>query len=626
VRFVVAIVAFVLAAAAIGLGVAQRTVLAGPPSISSSVQTGDAPLTVIDAATLNANAGTQGIELTGPGDLMLAYGRTADVLAWIGDASYNTVGWDPEAQQLTSDVVPGTEDPGDLPTPVGSDLWLREFTGTDVLTRKINAPDGISVIIAVDTSSLSPAFSGGTTADGAADADAPAGDATGDATGEATDQTAAGTDATAGEAAAVTSTEVSITWPLDNSAPLSGPLVIGGVALLLVGLALFLWALVHARASRGPRRSGRRLPKRPKPPQLKPEKPKRRQPAPTPQLEGARSGRRRAFVAASGFALGVLILTGCTPTTNQPVPAASETPGFTTVPVAVTKGQFASILVDVSETIADADAAGDAALAATRLTGPALALRTANYTIRAADSTVAALPAIPSENIEITLPEQTDTWPRRVFAVASAEGVSPVGLVLAQESPRENYKLTYAVTLIASMPKVAPVEIGAAALSPGNNLGLVAPEDLAAAYGDVLILGDQSEFYDLFEADGDSLREAIGAEKKAQRKAALPSSATLEFTNGPGEAEPVAFSTNDSGEIVTIILDDVETVRPVEAGAAVNPSGQVKALSGKTQSTRGIIATYGVQMLFYVPPVSATDRKIILLGYAQGLVSAVEVG
>jgi len=614
VRFVVAIVAFVLAAAAIGLGVAQRTIWLGPPSVSSLVQTGDARLTVIDAATLNANAGTQGIEVTGPGDLMLAYGRTADVLAWIGDASYNSVGWDPETQELTSEVVSGTEDAGAVPTPVGSDLWLREFTGTEVLTRKINAPDGISVIIAVDTSNLPAVGTEGTDA------------AAGDTTGEATDETADGTTDATDDAAVETPTQVSITWPLDNSAPLSGPLVIGGIALLLVGLALFLWALVHARSSRGPRRSGPRLPRRPKPPQLKPEKPRRGLTAPTPQLEPARSGRRRAFVAATGLALGVLVLTGCSPTTNQPVPAASETPGFASPPVAVTKGQFASILVDVADTLADADAAGDAALAATRLTGPALALRTANYTIRAADSTVAALPAIPSETIEITLPEQTDTWPRRVFAVASAEGVSPVGLVLTQESARENYKLTYAVTLIASMPKVAPVEIGAAALPPGNNLGLIAPEDLAAAYGDVLILGEESEFYDLFEADGDSLREAIGADKKAERKAALPSSATLEFTNGPGEAEPVAFSTNDSGEIVTVILDDVETVRPVEAGAAVNPSGQVKALSGKAQSTRGIIATYGVQILFYVPPVSATDQRIIVLGYAQGLVSATEVG
>ena len=178
-RFVVAIVAFVLAAAAIGLGVAQRTVLAGPASVSSSVVTGSAPLTIIDAATLNANAGTQSIEVTGTGDIVLAYGRTADVLAWVGEASYNEIDWDAEARELTSTVVDGTESAADIPTIAGSDLWLREFTGTDLLTRKINAPDGISVIIA-----LEPAAADGTEVTTDAPVDAADGTAEEGAAGE----------------------------------------------------------------------------------------------------------------------------------------------------------------------------------------------------------------------------------------------------------------------------------------------------------------------------------------------------------------------------------------------------------------------------------------------------------
>lgn len=603
-RFVVAIVAFVLAAAAIGLGVAQRTVLAGPASVSSSVVTGSAPLTIIDAATLNANAGTQSIEVTGTGDIVLAYGRTADVLAWVGEASYNEIDWDAEARELTSTVVDGTESAADIPTIAGSDLWLREFTGTDLLTRKINAPDGISVIIA-----LEPTAADGTEVAPEAPVDAADGTA---------EEGAAGDEPSA-------PLDLSITWPLDNSAPASGPLVVGGIVLLLIGLGAFLWALVHARRGRGPRRNTPKLPKRPKPPQLKPDK--RRAAKPVPELEAPRagSGRRRAFVAAGIVTAGVLVLSGCG-TGAQPQPITTETPPGGTQPVAVTTGQFEGILTDVAETVADADEAKDAAIAAQRLTGPALALRTANYTIRAADSAVAPLAAIPSEIVPVMLPESTDTWPRRVFAIARAEGVQAVGLTLIQESPRENYKVAYAVTLIATVPDVAPAELGASALPPGNNLGLLAPDELAAAYGDVLINGDASESADLFQADGDTLREAIGVDYKARRKTELPTSASIEFSNGPGEESPVAFLTNDSGQIVSIILNDVETVRPVEAGAAINPSGQVKALSGKTQSTRGIVATYGVQLLFYVPPVSATDQKIVLLGYAHGLTAATEIG
>jgi hypothetical protein len=596
VRFVVAIVALVLAAAAIGLGVAQRTVFAGPASVSSSVVTGDAPLTVIDAATLNANAGTQSIEISGSGEIVLAYGRTADVMAWVGEASYNEVSWDAEARELTTSVVSGSESAAEVPSIAGSDLWLREFTGTDELTRKINAPEGISVIIGVDPAPL----------DGA--------EVTEEAPVEGTEE----------EAAAEEPSEpldLSITWPLDNSAPASGPLIVGGIALLLGGLGAFLWALVHARGSRGPRRSTPKMPKRPKPPQLKPDK--RKQPK---ELEPAKaaSGRRRAFVAAGALTAGALLLSGCT-AGPLPAPGASETPDFATGPVAVTPGQFDTILVDLADTVAEADEAKDATLAEERLTGPALALRTANYTIRNADSAVAPLAAIPTELVEVILPEQTDTWPRRVFAVTRDTGVQAVGLMLTQDSPRENYRASYILTLIASVPDLAPPDLGAPALPPSNGFGLLAPEELAAAYGDILINGEESESYDLFEADGDLLREQIGAAYKEKKRSELPTSARIEFTNGPGDDPVVAFNTNDSGQIVAVILEDVETVKPVEAGAAVNTQGQVKALSGKAQSTRGIIATYGVQLLFYVPPVSATDQKIVVLGYAQGLVAAGEV-
>jgi len=666
VRFVVAIVAFVLAAASIGLGVAQRTILLGPSSISSSVVTADTPLTIIDSSTLNANAGTQTIEVEAAGDVMLAYGRTADVMAWVGEASYNEITWDAEAEELRTSLHRGTEDAAYVPSPVGSDLWLREFTGTDLLTRKLNAPEGISIIIAIGPGgdpSLAP---------DPADAD-------GDAEAEAEEEPAADAEAEAEESPAGDTATVSIRWPLDTSAPMSGPLVIGGIVLLLVGLGLFLWALVHARSGGGPRRSTPKLPKKPKPPQLKPPQSKRKKrgegdsdgngagngdgdgdgpggsdgpgsgsgsgepraldAAPTRAAlrssgsrgGGSRSGatrsagRRRAFTALAGLGVAVVALTGCTPLGTQPVtPLASDTPGAQVEPVVVTKTQFSNILIDIVDTVADADEARDADLAAVRLAGAALELREANYKIRAKSDNVSPLPAIPSDVVEIQLPQQSSTWPRSVFAVTSAEGVPPMGLVMTQQSPRENYKLTYAVTLIATVPDVAPAEIGTAQLAPDNKLALVAPNELATAYGDLLLDGEEAARFDLFQAEGDSLREAIGAEKKKERAADLPRSAKLVFSHTPGETAPVAFVTNDTGQIVATMLNDIETVTPVEAGAAVNPKGQVRALLGKAQSTRGIVATYGVQLLFYVPPVSAPDRQVVLLGYAQGLVKAVE--
>jgi hypothetical protein len=183
------------------------------------------------------------------------------------------------------------------------------------------------------------------------------------------------------------------------------------------------------------------------------------------------------------------------------------------------------------------------------------------------------------------------------------------------------------MTLELDVPDVAPATLGAARLPNDNKLGILAPSELASAYGDILIKGDASKKNDLFSATGDKLRTAVGHDYKQKILANFPATGKLVFSNGPGKSDSIAFGTNDSGQIVAVDLDDVETATPAEAGAAVksDAQGNVTALLGKAQSTKGIIATYGLQLLFYVPPVTESNKKIQLLGFAQGLISATEV-
>ncbi len=581
-RFVIAIVLFLLAFLSIGYGIAQRTILAGPASFTSSVITAsDAPITVIDGTALRAFDGNQTVTISGTKTVFLADGRTDDVLAWVGKTSYNKIGFSAKTQKLTTKLVTGKE--STAPSPVGSDLWVQEFSGTSKLIRQVNVPDTASVIIMSTGKEAAPSH-------------------------------------------------VSVTWPLDNSAPWSGPLIIGGIGALLLGLAAFLWALVHARRRRGPRRKQPRLPRNPKPPQLK-----RSQASAAPAIEApTRRGRRRNFVATGVILAGTMVLSGCsllgstsgggtsaTPSTSSTVPGAAGLQE-----VAVTEPQLKHIVATVIQTVDQADTKGDAKLAATRLDGPALQLRTANYAAHAADSSIPALPPIPNWDVEIALPQQSDSWPRAVFTVIADPAdkkSAPIGMMLVQASPRENYKVEYLVSLELDIPNVAPATLGAGRQPNDNKLGLLAPADLAAAYGDILIKGDASKSNDLFSAAGDKLRTAVGFDYKQKEASQLPSTAKIVFTNGPGKGETISFATNDSGQIVAADLDDVETVTPTEAGAAINTSGATKALSGKSQSVKGIVATYGIQLLFYVPPVSKKDAKIQLLGFAQGLVSAAEV-
>ena len=203
-RLVLAIVSFSLAALLIGFGIAQRTVLQGPDHITAAVETtSKATVTVIDGATLNSFDRGQTIRATGADTIFAAYGRTGDVLAWVGDTtSYNAITLDPATNELVSTLVSGTET--EVPNPAGSDLWLADYTETKSLGFTVNVPEDISVIIVSD--GIEPAPS-----------------------------------------------KVSVTWLLDNSTPFAGPLVIGGAILLLLGLGFLLWAVNHIRRSRGPR-------------------------------------------------------------------------------------------------------------------------------------------------------------------------------------------------------------------------------------------------------------------------------------------------------------------------------------------------------------------------------------
>lgn len=617
-RFVLAIVAFVVAAVMIAVGIAQRTVFAPPSQVAvSAAVKGDPRYIVIDGAVLNAHPGQQTLAVSGSTSKtqVVAYGRTADVKAWLGDQSYSRLTYDTAKDALKTTTVKATgagsdsTDAGSTatptptasapttsapttgaqpaaagPNPTGSDLWLEEFDGDNATLTRMNVPDSISVIVAADGTKPAP-------------------------------------------------NQIRLVWPLDTSTPWSAPLIIGGLGLLLIGLGLYLWGLYALRRSRGPRRKGGpKMPKLPKAPKYKPSK------AVEVTPKGRRS-TRRAMVAVPVL-IGALALTGCSSdlfpqpkhtTVPTASPLATDLPKAKGVmPPAVTVPQLERIMKRISTVTTQADAKADATLAATRLTGPALELRQANYVIRSRKADEPALPPITSGPFEITLPQSTDTWPRMVTTVLKSadKTQAPTALALVQETPRDNYTVQYAVSLEpdVKVPGLAPASIGAAAVRPDSKLLKMAPQDVAAAYGDILMNGDASKYASLFDAKGDTLRTAVGSDYKAKTKANLSATASLAYTNEVPKDRTIAMATNNSGAIVWTNLNEFETTKVVEAGAEITlkGGGAAEALLGANASKTGIQITYGYQLAFFVPPAGSTE-KIRLLGFAQGLIGAKEV-
>ncbi len=88
-RFVWAVVALVLATVMIGAGIAQRTILQGPRSVSQAIEIDrEAPFILIDGAVLDAHEGAQTLRAQGDGTVFAAYGRTTDLTAWLSRSDY----------------------------------------------------------------------------------------------------------------------------------------------------------------------------------------------------------------------------------------------------------------------------------------------------------------------------------------------------------------------------------------------------------------------------------------------------------------------------------------------------------------------------------------------------------
>jgi len=586
VRFVWAVTAFVLAALMIGAGIAQRTVFQGPKTESQAISvTGDAPYVLIDGAVLNSHDGSQTLRVQEEnGTIFAAYGRTADLEAWLTPSEYTHITEDDG--EIASEAVAAKNPPAadtEPISPIGSDLWLDEFQQDDVLITPLQLPADMSLLVATD--GVAPAPS-----------------------------------------------SLSLTWPTGATTPWAGPLIVGGSILLLGGIVLYILGVRHARRSRGPRRKGLPLPVT-EPIDLSVEEADKGVISATPGRRQLTRGRRR-MVVVPAVAVSALLFAGCSadawPQFGS-TPTASPSPSVVVPddqgsPV-VTQAQAERILARVSEDVTAADEAKDPAAAALRLTGPALATRETSYKLKdVADAPVPA--AVPASPVRVVLPEAYDQWPRTFFAVVETGATTAdVIMSLTQADPWSPYKLTNESELVADASlNLAPTYVGAVAIDPESPFLTLPPNEVAAAYADIITNGDASTYADLFDASSDPFRTLV-AQNRTERMDAFNQTAaqtgTLTFSASAGAEEPIALATLDSGAIVAVTVNETDTVVPTNTDAVIKLDNNplVQTLTGVTQSSTGFTTTYLDQLFFFVPSQSSSNR-IQLLGYSSAILDA----
>jgi len=591
VRFVWAVAAFVLATVMIGAGIAQRTVLQGPKTETQSIEISEtAPYVLVDGSVLSGHAGSQTLRAQGDGEIFAAYGRTDDMMAWLARSDYVHVTRDGE-EIVTESVAAVPQEEGDAETseepltPLGSDLWVDEFQQEDVLIAPLQLPADMSVLVAAD--GVEPAPS-----------------------------------------------QLSITWPTGVTTPWAGPLIVGGGIMLAIGIVLYVLGVRHVRRSRGPRRKGLPL-AHTEPIDLSETSADKGVISSSPSRRQLSAGRR-GFVALPVVVVSALLVSGCSAdswpqfgATETPTPSATVVvPEGQDDPPAVTEAQAERILTRISTQVAAADEKNSVAQAAERLEGPALAARTTNYKLRKELDDHEPLPAIPTTALKILLPEAFEGWPRTFFAVVedAGSGVATI-MTVTQQDAWANYKLSYVATMVADASlNVAPHYIGAPKVQPDSAFLLIAPQDLAAAYADVLDEGDESEFAALFDTESDTFRTLVADNRAARVEDFNKTGAKtgkISFSASAGATDPVAMATLDSGAIVAVTVNENDTVTPTNEDAVikVDDNEVVKTLSGVTQSSTGFRSSYADQLFFFVPSQSSTEL-IRFLGYSSDILSA----
>ena len=308
-----------------------------------------------------------------------------------------------------------------------------------------------------------------------------------------------------------------------------------------------------------------------------------------------------------------LTLVGCAPN----LPAARPDPVPAVPPPVLSVAQSTAVLGSIKAVLAAGDAnLSDVALG-TRLSGPALAIRSAEYKLDLGTGGVRVPTMLPMTAQALITP-QTTTWPRSelVVTVQSDNLQSPRLLVLRQDSPRDQYKLWGWTRLLAGvkMPRTADPALGSPPLAPDASGFVASPQDVVAHYVDVLSHGTASAYADEFEPD--EYRTGL-ASSLALLQQGLSQVGTVadSYTVAPGEL--VSMATATGGALVVAGITTVTTATVTVAGASFTLGATEAALAGAGDVKQSETITWSDMVAFYVPPSGSGQRVTVLAAEHQ---------
>ena len=284
-----------------------------------------------------------------------------------------------------------------------------------------------------------------------------------------------------------------------------------------------------------------------------------------------------------------------------PLPAPTPEPPPAVAPPALSVAQSTAVLGDLGSVLSAADAALNPSLLTPRVIGPALAMRSAEYlrdTATAGQSTPTVLPT----TAQVQIVPQMTTWPRvqLVVTVQPDNLQAPRVLILEQPTPRDRYALWGWARMFpnASTPRTTDAEKGSPVLAPDAPGLVMRPDQVLAAYADVMANGDASTSAASFAAD--PFRDSV-----AQTRETLTSNVQevgrVAETYTPSGPPLTVIGDAEGGALVIGAMSTLSTVTITLAGATLTLSPFEAAAAGVAQAGKSLTRTYTDVLVFHVP-------------------------
>lgn len=327
-----------------------------------------------------------------------------------------------------------------------------------------------------------------------------------------------------------------------------------------------------------------------------------------------RWGAAFAAVLMAG-SVGPAMAADDTASPSAPAPSASATaeanaPGFPNL----LDSQVERIAAAVATAVASGDNAKNAKELEPRVAGMALAMRTANYKIRATVSSQAAPEPVSGTPLLARVVSTTEGWPRTAMFVTQGEkNTLPQLLTLVQASARENYKLSNATPLLPGQTFPGVDKEGTAAVPLDSTTGLLmSPKAAIAALSDRLTKED-SKFKASFN-DSVYITSVFDLQKKVSEGA---KDASYVFSHTGNLDTAVALRTADGGAMV-VVENTFGIDATSKADATLTVGEDAAVFTGGRETTKGFKLNYAEPVVMYIPPTA--DGKITILSATRALV------